>query len=84
MMQEPEKADDRKCRFGKADGENMEFMVQDFKEQQVYTSKVPMETYNGIWNNLKASGVKEYSFGWERVNSAYATALLNGINNKFF
>lgn len=84
MMQEPEKADSRKCRFGKLDGENMEFMVQDFKEQQVYTSSVPKETYDSIWNNLKKSGVKDYSFGWECVNSAYATALLNGINNKFY
>lgn len=84
MMQEPEKADDRKCRFGKLDGDNMEFMVQDFKEQQVYTSSVPKASYDSIWQNLKTSGVKDYSFGWECVNSAYATALLNGINNKFY
>ena len=81
IMQEPDKADNRKCRFGKTDGENMEFMIQDFKENQVYTSSVPQETYNTVWTSLRNSGVKEYSFGWETVNSAYASKLLNGINN---
>ena len=81
IMQEPDKADNRKCRFGKTDGENMEFMIQDFKENQVYTSSVPQETYNTVWTSLRNSGVKEYSFGWETVNSTYASKLLNGINN---
>lgn len=81
IMQEPDKADDRRCRFGKTDGEKMEFMVQDFKENQVYTSSVPTNTYDKVWNSLKSSGVKEYSFNWETVNSEYASRLLNGINN---
>ena len=81
IMQEPDKADNRKCRFGKTDGKNMEFMIQDFKENQVYTSTVPQETYNTVWASLRDSGVKEYSFGWEAVNSDYASKLLKGINN---
>ena len=59
----------------------MEFMIQDFEENQVYTSNVPMDTYNVINTNLKNSGVKDYSFGWEVVDSDYAARLLNGINN---
>ena len=81
LMQESDKADDRRCRFGKLDGDTMEFMIQDFKENQVYTSSVPKTTYDTIWNSLKSSGVKDYSFGWETVNSAYASRLLNGFNN---
>lgn len=81
IMQEPDKKADRKCRFGKKDGEKIEFMIQDFKENQIYTSTVPLKTYNTIWSSLRESGVKEYSFGWETVNSEYASKLLNGINN---
>ena len=59
----------------------MEFMIQDFEENQVYTSNVPMDTYNVINTNLRNSGVMDYSFGWEVVDSDYAARLLNGINN---
>lgn len=83
LMQEPEKAEQRNCRFGKAEGGNIEFMVHDVKENQIYTSSVPMETYNTLWTQLRESGVKPYSFDWERVNSSYATKLLNGYNNNF-
>ena len=81
LMQEAEKMENRKCRFGKIENDSMEFMIQDFKENQVYTSNVPMDTYNVINTNLKNSGVKDYSFGWEMVDSDYAARLLNGINN---
>lgn len=81
IMQEPDKAEQRKCRFGKTDGESIEFMVQDFKENMVYTSTAPIATYNAVWDSMRASGVKEYSFGLETVNSAYAARLLDGINN---
>lgn len=81
LMQEPEKADWRTCRFGKVENGNIEFMVFDEKENQIYTSSVPMETYNTLWTQLRESGVKPYSFDWEMVNSAYATKLLNGFNN---
>ena len=81
LMQESEKMEQRKCRFGKVDGNSMEFMISDIKENQIYTSEVPMDTYNIINTNLKNSGVKDYSFGWEVVDSDYAAKLLNGINN---
>lgn len=81
LMQEPEKAEQRNCRFGKVENNNIEFMVYDEKENQIYTSTVPMETYSTLWEQLRQSGVKPYSFNWEEVNSAYATKLLNGFNN---
>lgn len=80
LMQEPEKSEWRTCRFGKVENGNIEFMVQDRKENQIYTSSMPMETYNTLWTQLRESGVKPYSFDWERVNSSYATRLLNGYN----
>lgn len=81
LMQEPEKAERRMCRFGKVENENIEFMVHDQKENQIYTSAVPQKSCDEIWTQLRESGVKPYSFDWERVNSAYATRLLNGFNN---
>lgn len=81
LMQEPEKAEQRNCRFGKVENGTIEFMVYDEKENQIYTSAVPMETYNTLWEQLRQSGVKNYSFNWEEVNSMYATKLLNGFNN---
>lgn len=81
LMQEPEKSEQRMCRFGKAENGKLEFMVHDAKENQIYTSAVPAETYNTLWTQLRESGVKPYSFDWERVDGAYATKLLNGFNN---
>lgn len=81
LMQEPEKSEWRVCRFGKIENNNIEFMVHDKKENQIYTSSVPVETYNTLWEQLRESGVKPYSFDWEMVNAAYATKLLNGFNN---
>lgn len=81
LSQDLEKSADRICRFGKLENDVMEFMIYDVKENQTYTSSVPKETYNTIDINLRESGVKPYSFGWEVVDTAYATKLLNGINN---
>lgn len=81
LMQEPEKAQSRSCRFGKTENGNIEFMVHDKKENQIYTSSVPVKTYDTLWTQLRESGVKPYSFDWERVDAAYATKLLNGFNN---
>ncbi|MBR5809449.1 MAG: hypothetical protein IKY39_05065, partial [Clostridia bacterium] len=81
LMQESEKMDSRVCMFGKKDGEQIEFMVQDKKEGQIYTSRVPMETYNTVSKSLKESGVKDRSFDWEIVDSEYAASLLRGANN---
>lgn len=81
LMQDNDKMADRVCMFGKAEDDLIEFMVQDKKEMQIYTSRVPMETYNTVAKSLKDSGVKEYSFDWEIVDSEYASALLHGTNN---
>lgn len=81
LMQESDKMESRVCMFGKKDGEQLEFMVQDKKEGQVYTSRVPMETYNTVAKSLRESGVKNYSFDWEIVDADYASSLLRGANN---
>lgn len=81
LMQDSEKMDNRVCMFGKRDGEQIEFMVQDKNEGQVYTSRVPMETYNTVSKSLHDSGVKDRSFDWEIVDSEYAASLLRGSNN---
>ena len=81
LMQESEKMENRVCMFGKKDGEQIEFMVQDKKEGQIYTSRVPMETYNTVSKSLKESGVKDRSFDWEIVDADYAASLLRGANN---
>lgn len=81
LSQEPEKQEQRICIFGKKDKDNLEFMVQDTKENMIYTSSVPISTYDTIWQQLRYSGVKPYSFGWEMVDAEYATKLINGMNN---
>ncbi len=81
LSQDLEKSGDRICRFGKIENDIIEFMIYDEKEKQTYTSNVPKETYDVINKNLRESGVKPYSFGWEIVDTAYATKLLNGVNN---
>ncbi|MGN1115645.1 MAG: CpXC domain-containing protein [Candidatus Ornithomonoglobus sp.] len=83
LSQDIDKCEQRNCRFGKAEDGNIEFMIHDFIENQVYTSQVPLQTYNTIWQSLRESGVKPYSFDWEIVDGAYATRLLNGYNNNF-
>lgn len=81
LSQEIEKSDQRDCRFGKCADGVLEFMVRDSVENQIYTSSVPQETYATLEKSLYESGVKPYSFDWERVDGAYATRLLNGFNN---
>lgn len=81
LSQDIDKSEQRVCRFGKLENESMEFMIHDFIENQIYTSRVPMDSYDTIWQSLRESGVKPYSFEWEIVDSAYATRLLNGYNN---
>ncbi len=81
LSQEPEKIEQRSCVFGKFEQDEIEFMVKDEKENQIYTSRVPKKSYDQIEYELKASGVKPYSFNWEIVDGDYASALLNGINN---
>lgn len=81
LMQDPDNSENRDCRFGKCENDMLEFVVADRKENMIYTSSVPKSTYDTIYKNLMESGVKPYSFDWERVNGAYATKLLNGYNN---
>ena len=81
IMQDSDKCEQRSCRFGKRDGAELEFMIADRKENQIYTSKVPLDRYDTIDASLKESGVKPYSFEWEMVDSSYATKLLQGFNN---
>ena len=80
-MQEADKMQNRTCIFGKKDDAGIEFMVQDRVENQIYTSRVPKETYDLVCKQLKESGVKYKSFDWELVNREYAANLLNGQNN---
>lgn len=81
LSQDIDKSDQRVCRFGKAENGTIEFMIHDFIENQIYTSSVPVETYNTVEKSLTESGMKLYSFDWEAVDGAYATKLLNGFNN---
>lgn len=81
LSQEPEKLEQRTCIFGKFENNEIEFMVKDLKENQIYISKVPKKSYDEIAHELKLSGVKPYSFNWEIVDADYASALLKGINN---
>lgn len=81
LSQEPEKAAKRKIIFGKKENNEIEFLVQDISDGMMYTSKVPMLTYDTVLEQLKQTGVKMYSFDWEIVNTEYSSKLLNGVNN---
>ncbi len=81
LMQDEEKMEQRVCIFGKCDENEIEFMVQDKKEEQIYTSRVPILTYETVSRSLKDSGVKFKSFNWEMVDADYAAKLLRGANN---
>ncbi len=83
LSQDADKSEQRVCRFGKREGDTLEFMIYDFIENQVYTSAVPHNTYTTVYDSLIQSGMKPYSFDWERVDGSYATRLLNGFNNNF-
>lgn len=81
LMQDSEKMERRVCIFGKKENDSIEFMVQDKEEGRLYTSCVPMETYNTIYEQLSKSGVKYKSFDWEIIDGEYAAKLLRGANN---
>lgn len=81
LAQDSEKMAQRNCIFGKSDENEIEFLVQDIKENQIYTSRVPIATYETIKTQLKQSGVKFKSFDWEMVDADYAAKLLRGANN---
>lgn len=82
LAQEPDKVSQRTARFGKTEKEEIEFLVQDTKEGQMYTSRVPMQTYLEVQKQLASTGVKRYSFNWEVVDMDYASLLLRGVNNR--
>ena len=81
LSQDPDTAGQRECRLGKKDGDELEFMVRDRKEEKIYTCRVPMATYDTVHKQVMESGVKPYSFNWEMVNNFYASRILNGFNN---
>lgn len=81
LSQDVDKSEQRNCRFGKLCDDGIEFMIHDFIENQIYTSTVPVSSYDTVYKNLLESGMKPYSFDWEEVDSSYATRLLNGFNN---
>ena len=81
LMQEPEKANDRIGVFGKIENDEIEFLIRDKKEQQFYTSRIPMSSYETIKEQLRLSGVKYKSFNWEIVDIDYGASLLRGVNN---
>lgn len=81
LSQDLEKSQQRMCRLGKRDGDNLEFMIRDTKENQIYTCTVPMSTYDTLYTQIMQSGVKPYSFNWELVDNYYASRILNGFNN---
>lgn len=81
LMQKPESIDTMSAMFGKIDGDMIEFLIHDKADNACYTSKVPMESYNTVKEQLKESGVKYKSFDWEIVDFEYGMSLLKGANN---
>lgn len=81
LSQDVDKSEQRNCRFGKICDDGIEFMIHDFIENQIYTSTVPVNSYETVYKSLLESGMKPYSFDWEIVDSTYATKLINGFNN---
>ena len=81
LMQDSENMSHRVCMFGKMENDELEFLVQDKKEDKLYTSRVPMSTYETIKEQLRQSGIKYKSFDWEIIDSDYASRMLTGMNN---
>ena len=81
LMQEPEKAEQRIVLFGKKEDDYLEFLISDKKENQFYTSQIPLESYENVKTQLKNSGVKYKSFDWEIIDIDYGASLLRGVNN---
>lgn len=83
LSQEPEKEDKRAAVFGKREEDELEFLIRDMSDGMCYTSRVPMTTYDTLYNGLAQSGIKFRSFGWEEIDSDYAARMLRGMNNNF-
>lgn len=83
LVNEPEKAENRIAMYGKTENDYIEFLVQDRVENQVYTSHIPVSTYDTTAKEIINSGVKFKSFDWEIVDLDYASRILMGINNGF-
>lgn len=81
LSQDPDKAENRAALFGKLTPDGLEFLVKDTKENQFYTSKIPKDSYELIFQQLRQSGVKYKSFDWEIIDIDYGTSLLRGVNN---
>ena len=81
LMQDTDNMDHRVCMFVKKDDDGLEFLVQDKKDGKLYTSRVPLATYDTVAEQLRLSGVKFKSFDWEIVDADYAARLLRGANN---
>ncbi len=81
LMQEPEKANKRIAVFGKKEDDYIEFLIRDKEENQFYTSKIPLQSYDSVKIQLMQSGVKYKSFDWEIIDIDYGASLLRGINN---
>lgn len=81
LMQKPDSFDNMTALFGKPEDGMLEFLIHDRTDNACYTSKVPMESYNTVKEQLKESGVKYKSFDWEIVDLEYGMSLLKGVNN---
>lgn len=81
LSQEPEKTENRTAIFGKRENDELEFLVRDMSEGMCYTSKVPMSTYDTLYNEIKHSGIKCKSFNFEEINAEYASKIITGMNN---
>ena len=81
LMQDTDNMAHRVCMFGKKDADELEFLVQDKKEEKLYTSRIPMSTYETVKEQLKNSGIKYKSFDWEIIDADYASRMLYGMNN---
>ncbi len=81
LSQEPDKAANRIAVFGKKDSDNLEFLVRDSSDGMCYTSKVPISTYNTLYDEIRKSGIKYKSFNFEEIDTDYASKIINGMNN---
>lgn len=83
LMQKPENMDNMTAMFGKVENDSIEFLILDKTDNSCYTSKVPIESYKTVFEQLRQSGVKDISFDWEIVDISYGESLLRGRNNNF-
>ena len=81
LAQEPESAEYRTALFGKRTDDKIEFLIKDSRDMSLFTSRVPISTYEALKEQLRLSGVKFISFDWELIDIDYGAALLRGINN---